>query len=76
MGSRAHPFKEYLQMKDTNNILVMATANAFVSKILERINRLENRAVTDDESLKVLDQNNESTKLGLLTLTRLVGDSL
>lgn len=63
-------------MKSTNNLLVLSTANAFVSKILERINSREFIADVESEGSTVLDTNNESSKLGLLTLTRLVGDSL
>ena len=63
-------------MNDVNNLLVLSNANAFISKILERINNRERLADKEEGTDDAVDKNNEATKLGALTLTRLIGGAL
>lgn len=59
-------------MNETNNLLVLANANAFMNKILECIER---RSLKQGD-VNTVDTSAETTRLGAVALTRLIGGGL
>lgn len=59
-------------MNETNNLIVLANANAFMNKILECIDRRSDK----NEGNVQTEASAETTHLGAVALTRLIGGGL